>query len=312
MKILITGVCGFIGTNVALRYLTDEKNKIIGIDDLSRKGSERNLTILSMYPNFSFEHEDIRQRMFGKEEVDVIIHLAAQVGVQKSLEDPRFDFEVNALGTLNLLEYARHLPKPPFFIFASTNKVYGDIQVNKPVSENQPLNFHTPYGCSKGVADQYVLDYSRVFGVPGVVFRQSCIYGPYQHGAEEQGWVAWFLIANQTRQQLTIFGDGNQVRDCLYIDDLVALYDKAIKHQDKFNGQAFNIGGGPENTLSLNQLVEKAKITTSIKFADWRKADQKYYVSDITKIGKLGWKPKVSVDRGLKKLKKYVEATWLR
>jgi CDP-paratose 2-epimerase len=174
-----------------------------------------------------------------------------------------------------------------------------------------PLDFHTPYGVSKGAADQYVLDYCRIYGIPSVVFRQSCIYGKHQRGKEEQGWVAWFLIANQTGQPLTIYGDGNQIRDTLYVGDLIDAYELAVKNIDKVKGTAYNIGGGEKNTLSLNELVSKANITVPITYTDWRPADQKYYVSDLTKIKKeLKWKPTTSVAEGLKIMQEYVSQKW--
>ncbi len=308
MKILITGAAGFIGTNAVAHYV-ELGHHVLGIDNLSREGTEKNLKWLSKNYIVDFRKADITTCNFNElPEVDVIIHLAAQVGVQASIDDPVNDFNQNILGTLKVLEYARRHEKKPIVIFASTNKVYGDLQVNKPVSEKTPLDFHTPYGVSKGSAEQYVLDYSRIYGIPGVVFRQSCIYGEHQLGKEEQGWVAWFLIANQTAQPLTIYGDGNQVRDTLHVSDLLEAYDLAIKNISESQGKAYNMGGGESNTLSLNELVKKANITTSISFADWRPADQKYYVSDITKFkDQFNWNPKVGVDEGLERLQ-----TWLR
>lgn len=300
-KILCTGSAGFIGTNLVDRYALD--NHVIGIDNMGRAGNMDNLMYLRRKHIFDFRKADITSFDFSElPDVDIIFHMAAQVGVGGSIADPVNDFNQNILGTLKILEWARQMKKKPIVIFASTNKVYGELKVDKPVSETTPLDFHTPYGVSKGSADQYMLDYWRIYQVPTIVFRQSCIYGPRQLGKEEQGWVAWFLIADRTRQPLTIFGDGNQVRDVLHVNDLMDAYELAI--EKKQFGEAFNTGGGKQNILSLNTLVEKAEITTSISFADWRPADQKYYVSNITKLNKLGWQPKISVDDGIKLLKK--------
>jgi CDP-paratose 2-epimerase len=307
MKILITGCAGFIGTNAVLRF--SKNHEVLGIDNLSRKGSEKNLEFLRKNAYFAFLDMDITKPIISESDFDVIIHLAAQVGVQKSMIDPRFDFEQNVLGTLNVLEMARAQKKKPIVIFASTNKVYGEIKTNLPVSETTPLDFHTPYGVSKGAADQYVLDYSRMFGIKGVVFRQSCIYGEHQLGAEEQGWISWFLIADHEKKPITIYGDGTQRRDVLHVDDLLGLYEIAIKNIDSAEGQAFNIGGGSENTLSLLELIRKTKISTKIKYADWRPADQKCYISNISKVRNyLGWEPKIGVDEGLKRIKEFTYA----
>ena len=309
MICLVTGACGFIGTNI-VDHLAGF-HEITGIDNLSRKGSGDNLAYLSKYyPKVDFHCLDIRYPIPDNfPDVGAIYHMAAQVGVQSSINDPRNDFEVNALGTFNLLEYARRMDKPPIFVFASTNKVYGNLQTSDPVSEQQPLDFHTPYGVSKGAAEQYVLDYSRMFGIKGLVFRQSCIYGDFQLGAEEQGWVAWFLIANRKKQPLTIYGDGTQRRDVLYIKDLMELYDKCLE-TDNY-GKAYNVGGGKGNTLSLLELVDKAKITTKISYSDWRPADQKCYISDIEKVkNDFDWQPKVGVEEGLERLNKYVGGGW--
>lgn len=303
MKILITGSCGFIGTNLIKRYAPH--HQVIGIDNLSRYGSESNLLYLRRNYVFDFRKVDITTfDMNELPEVDVIFHMAAQVGVQRSIQDPIFDFNQNIIGTVKLLEFARKMKKKPVFIFASTNKVYGDIDTDIPVNEETPLNFHTPYGVSKGSADQYVLDYSRMYGVKGVVFRQSCIYGEHQLGSEEQGWVAWFIIANKHMLPITIYGDGNQRRDTLYVKDLIRAYDLAIKNPKTW-GKAFNIGGGVDNTLSLNELVEKAHVNTVIYFSKPRPSDQRYYVSDITKFSQLtSWYPTVGVDKGIEILQK--------
>lgn len=307
MKVLVTGCAGFIGTNL-VKYLVTKypKSVIYGVDDLSRNGSVKNLVELK-HPSFKFFSGNVCQETSfrGFPEVDAIFHLAAQVGVQKSIDDPILDFNSNILGTLNMLEYARAHKVKPYVVFASTNKVYGNLQTSKPVDESTPLNFCTPYGVSKGAAEQYVLEYDRTYGVPGIVFRQSCIYGPHQLGTEEQGWVAWFLIANKKRLPITIFGDGEQVRDALYVNDLVRLYDMAW--QKRLHGQAYNIGGGWKNKLSLHGLIKMANIDVPIKYADWRSGDQKYYVSDVSKIKKdLGWTPTIPLDVGLPELRRWV------
>lgn len=302
MKILITGACGFIGSNLVERL--SKKHEVFGIDNLSRKGSMDNFKATRNL--MTFRNIDITNPLPDLGKFDVIYHMAAQVGVQASIVDPMNDFRQNILGTLNVLEYARK--DKPLVLYASTNKVYGELQVDAPVSESTPLDFHTPYGVSKGAADQYVLDYDRIYGVPGVVLRQSCIYGKNQLGTEEQGWVAWFLIADHTQQDITIYGDGNQRRDVLYVDDLVDLYE--LLGEQKITGY-FNVGGGPDNTLSLNELVKKARIKTTIKHADWRPSDQKYYVSDISKIHQVtGWCPSTGVVEGLQKTRDYVEERW--
>jgi CDP-paratose 2-epimerase len=276
------------------------------MDDLSRKGSDENLVKLKQ-SNFKFIQRSVCQELsfFDLPDVDAIFHLAAQVGVQKSIDDPKLDMRSNILGTFNVLEYARGHDIRPYVVFASTNKVYGNLQTDELVNESTPLNFHTPYGVSKGAAEQYVLEYDRTYGVPGIVFRQSCIYGPHQLGTEEQGWVAWFLIANKKRHPITIFGNGEQVRDALYVDDLVRLYDMAW--QRGLHGQAYNIGGGKGNQLSLHSLIKSMNIDVPIKYTDWRSGDQKHYVSDISKIKKdLGWFPAVPLDAGLSELKRWV------
>jgi len=256
-----------------------------------------------------------------------VAHLAAQVAVTHSVTDPREDFERNAFGTFNVLEAVRKFSPRAFFIFASTNKVYGALSqarvrlaegryalASHPlgVSEEAPLDFHSPYGCSKGCADQYVRDYTRIYGLRTAVFRQSCIYGPWQYGEEDQGWVAWFLIAALTGKAITIYGDGRQVRDILHIDDLLALYDRAWARPGRSAGAVLNTGGGPGSTLSLRELLrwirDRLGISPGISYTDWRPGDQKVYVSDISKARRsLGWAPRVSIDAGLGSL-----ADWLR
>ena len=264
-SILITGGAGFIGTNASLHFSKDGW-KVTVLDNLSRKGAENNLNWLKNKANFTFLQKDIRdieetERIVGNVRPDVLLHLAAQVAVTTSVLNPREDFEINALGTFNVLEAVRKQSQNTFFINASTNKVYGkmdDVFVEERngryeyanlslgVGENRNLDFHSPYGCSKGIADQYTIDYSRIYGLKTVTFRQSCIYGPRQFGIEDQGWVAWFTIASVLGRPLTIYGDGKQIRDVLHVDDLLHAIDAVIGRKDNVNGQAFNIGGGPD------------------------------------------------------------------
>jgi CDP-paratose 2-epimerase len=260
-----------------------------------------------------------------------VFHFAAQVAVTTSLTNAVHDFDVNARGTLNLLEAIRAQDDPPPLVFTSTNKVYGalpDVQMRvagtryepaddgirgKGISEARPLDFHSPYGCSKGTADQYVIDYSRTFGLPAAVFRMSCIYGPYQRGNEDQGWVAHFLIRALKDEAITLYGDGMQVRDILYVDDLVDAFLLTQANMSKVSGQAFNIGGGPENTISLLELIDQIEALhgsrPEIRYGAWRPGDQRYYVSDTSKMrGMTGWSPRVSVDQGERQLYEWLGA----
>lgn len=330
-KILITGGVGFIGTNLAVNYLA-KGHKVTIFDNFSRQGAYDNKSFIQeKFPNTVFIKGDVRDRESLKKAVsgqEVIFHLAGQVAVTTSVENPREDFEINAEGTFNLLEQVRKAGTKPIFIFASTNKVYGGMENVKVmegktrysykdlphgVSERFNLDFHSPYGCSKGAADQYVRDYSRIYDIPTVVFRQSCIYGPRQFGIEDQGWVAWFIIACTQGTSITIYGDGKQVRDVLYVDDLVELFDRAIDKIDVAKGKIYNIGGGPKNTLSvwsefgpILQDLFGRKIEAS--FSSWRAGDQKIYVSDIRKAEKeLGWRPKIEVKEGIEKLFNWVQ-----
>lgn len=312
MKILVTGSAGFIGTNIVKTYA--KEHTVIGIDNLSRKYTWENRDWLDKLP-YHFILGDITTYNFDQlPPVDVIFHMAAQVGVQKSIDDPLYDLDQNIIGTIKVLEYARMMKEKPVVIFASTNKVYGKLKrpnpmehinmIESPIDENTPLDFQTPYGVSKGAADQYILDYSRQYGIKGVVFRQSCIYGYHQKGSEEQGWISWFLRADKEKLPITIYGNGNQRRDVLFVDDLIAAYDKCFEDERTW-GQVFNMGGGPENTLSLHELIQLAKITTEVNYADWRPSDQKIYISDITKFSELTrWKPLIGVSEGLNLMKK--------
>ncbi len=303
--VLITGGAGFIGSNLADR-LASEGHEVIVFDALSRAGVERNLTWLrdrhgSRITSIIGDVRDEDELARAAAEVKGVFHLAAQVAVTTSLVDPREDFDINVRGTVNLLDAVRLRGEPVPVIFASTNKVYGDLAdmpleqhgdryepraliARRGVDESRRLDFHTPYGCSKGSADQYVLDYCRSFGIPSVVFRMSCIYGRRQMGTEDQGWVAHFLIRALEGRRLTIYGDGKQVRDVLDVDDAANAYVAALYDIDRVAGRAFNLGGGPENAISLLQLIEEIRAITGraldLEFEDWRQGDQRWYVSD--------------------------------
>lgn len=333
-SILITGGAGFIGTNYASRLLS-RGNKVTIYDDLSRKGTPRNINWLrESYgaDSFTLIEADVRDaKRLGEavQEMDLIIHLAAQVAVTTSVVDPRTDFEINAQGTFNVLEAARLCERKPVVIYSSTNKVYGDLEdvrvaegensyyfPDDPdgISEDQLMDFHSPYGCSKGTGDQYTRDYYRIYGVPTVVFRQSCIYGPHQFGIEDQGWVAWFVIAAVTGRPITIYGDGKQVRDLLYVDDLLTAYDMAYANIDKAAGQIYNIGGGKENTISIWKefgplLEDELGQEIPVAREDWRPGDQRIFISNISKAYRdFGWKPETSVDEGIRILIDWVRA----
>jgi CDP-paratose 2-epimerase len=324
MNILITGCAGFIGSHLSESFLKD-KIDVIGIDNLSRKGSNLNLTLLNNYSNFKFFKIDIRDnnallKLFkNKGPFDLIIHQAAQVAVTTSIINPREDYETNVLGTFNLLEATRLVSPKSVFQFASTNKVYGKldnvniIELNEKyeyenlksgINENFHIDFHSPYGCSKGSADQYVRDYNRIYGLNTVVFRQSCIYGDRQFGVEDQGWVSWFTIASILKKQITLYGDGKQARDLLWIDDLVNLYKMSYFNSDKVSGKIFNVGGGMNNTLSLNQLLNilksKELLNMPVIKSNWRNGDQKIFISDISSVSEtLNWKPQIDPIKGV-------------
>jgi CDP-paratose 2-epimerase len=333
---LITGGAGFIGTNVAAR-LVESGRRVRIFDNLSRRGVEQNLLWLRDTYGDAVEIAlgDIRDRTSTDRSVrgvSEVYHFASQVAVTSSLDDPLHDFAVNAGGTLNLLESLRALDSPPPLIFTSTNKVYGDLEDVELVpdgsrylpadtdtrtggiSEDRPVNFHSPYGCSKGAADQYVLDYARTFGMPAVVFRMSCIYGPHQFGTEDQGWVAHFLIRAMNGEPITIYGDGLQVRDILYVDDLVRAFLLAHEHMHDLSGHAFNMGGGPTRTTSLVELVDLIRTLEQrplrLDFDAWREADQRYYVSNTRRFEEAtGWTARVSVSEGVRALYQWLKAS---
>lgn len=331
MKVVIVGGAGFIGTNSAEHFLVQGHGVVI-LDNFSRQGSRTNAAWLSQkYPRSVIEHTDIRSdiKVLRKHfrRANLVLHEAAQTAVTTSVSDPRSDFEINALGTLNVLEALRETKEGQVLIYASTNKVYGGLEhlnvierngryefehLRAGVPETETLDFHSPYGCSKGAADQYVRDYSRIFGLRTVVFRQSCVYGPHQFGVEDQGWVAWFSIRALTNQPLTVYGDGKQIRDVLYVADLVQAYEQAYNHIDRTAGQIYNMGGGPANTLSLLELIGvlerwyKAKLNVS--FSDWRPGDQRVFVAAIDKArDEFGWQPRTSVEHGVLKLCEWID-----
>ncbi len=340
-KILITGGAGFIGVNSA-KHFVDRGWDVSLLDNLSRRGTEDNLRWLQAQATVGFHKADIRDdaavaKVMTEVRPDLVLHLAAQVAVTTSVTNPREDFEINALGTFNVLEAVRlHAPEA-FFVFASTNKVYGkmhDVPVIERngryeyehlvtgVPETQQLDFHSPYGCSKGVADQYTIDYSRIYGLKTVALRQSCIYGTRQFGIEDQGWVAWFTIAAVLGKTITIYGDGKQIRDVLHVSDLARAYEAAYEHRDSVSGRALNIGGGPTNTMSLIELLayleEELKIKIPLKWDQWRPGDQPVFVCDLNAAKEqLNWTPNISVRDGVKDLSRWVASNrelfaWLK
>lgn len=337
--VLITGGAGFIGSNLAERILRAGQRVLI-LDNLSRASVGNNIDYLRSRHGDKVDvlladvrdpfamHEAVRRASF-------VFHLASQVAVTKSLVDPFLDFDVNARGTLNLLEALRGMDRPPPLVSASTNKVYGglsdltferrgdryepidELTRDYGISEAQPLDFQSPYGCSKGAADQYVLDYARSFGLEAVVFRMSCIYGPRQRGTEDQGWIAHFITRAIRRDPITLYGDGLQVRDVLFIDDLVDAFLLAQREIRRASGKAFNIGGGAASTLSLLELLdliaelEGRRPSTSL--APWRPGDQRYYVSDCRAFQYLtGWSPRVRLRDGVRALHRWLLATYER
>jgi CDP-paratose 2-epimerase len=339
---LVTGGAGFIGTNLADRLLSDGR-RVVVLDDLSRAGVEENLHWLESRHGSRLRVciGDVRDRTTLRAVLrgaDAVFHLAAQVAVTTSLDDPVADFDVNLRATVQLLEEVRALPRPVPFLFTSTNKVYGelpDVHLARDedrwepsderlrrggIAEDRPLAFCTPYGCSKGGADQYVLDHAKSFGFPAVVFRMSCIYGPHQHGNEDQGWIAHFLLRAAAGEPVTIFGDGAQVRDVLHVSDLVeamvrvsaSMEDGAASASAASEGSVFNVGGGARNTLSLRELLrlieELDGRRPEVRHEPPRTGDQRWYVSDVTRLRHaVGWEPRVGVAHGVAALH-----AWLR
>ena len=330
---LVTGGAGFIGSNYVHR-LIQRNERVTIFDNLSRAGAPRNVAWLEETfgkNGFRLIVGDVRSAADITEaakDADVIVHLAGQVAVTTSVTKPREDFEANALGTFNTLEAARLSGRNPIFIYASTNKVYGGMEDVKLVedatrwryadlehgcAETQPLDFHSPYGCSKGTGDQYVRDYARMYGVRSVVFRQSCIYGSRQFGIEDQGWLAWMVIAAVTGRKITIYGDGKQVRDVLHVNDLLGAYDAAVEKIDVAKGQVYNMGGGTRNILAVwaefGPMLEKL-LGKKIEVArdDWRPGDQRVFYADFRKAQReLGWEPKISLEQGVEMLFKWVQ-----
>jgi CDP-paratose 2-epimerase len=333
LTLLITGGAGFIGCNLAHYYLR-HKRPVVIFDNLSRRGTPHNVAWLREQHGAALEFVQGDVRDFAAvqraaADAEVIFNLASQVAVTTSVADPRSDFEINALGAFNVLEAARLSGRNPALIFTSTNKVYGgmeDVRIEETpegyrfadypfgISEERPLDFHSPYGCSKGSADQYVRDYARIYGLPTVVFRMSCIYGLRQFGNEDQGWVAHFAIAATKGRPITIYGDGKQVRDVLFVDDLVRAFDSALTNIQRVKGEVYNLGGGPENALAIwaefGPMLERLLgRPIAVNHGDWRPGDQRVYVSDIRKAERdLGWRPAISKTEGIRRLVEWVQA----
>lgn len=337
MKYLITGGCGFIGSNLAERVLKQNEELII-FDNLSRNGCFANLNWLKQLGNFIFIDGDIRSdydivRAIKSTKPDVIFHMAGQVAMTCSIDNPRLDFDINARGSLNVLEAVREHSPQTVVIYSSTNKVYGDldniqyqeqeyryISPNFPegFDENFPLNFATPYGCSKGTADQYMLDYAKIFNLKTIVFRHSSVFGERQFSTYDQGWIGWFVqqaletTNNPQKNPFTISGNGKQVRDVLFVSDLVNCYFSAIEHATTCVGKAFNLGGGMANSLSLlelfNFLEQELKIKLRYQQLPWRQSDQKIFVANINRTKKvLNWEPKISKTEGVRKIINWVK-----
>ncbi|MEW5985683.1 MAG: GDP-mannose 4,6-dehydratase [Chloroflexota bacterium] len=333
MNIFITGGAGFIGCNCADTFL-GQGHQVTLYDNLSRVGGPANLAWLHEQHGgrFRFVKGDVRdydalcQAIQGAE---VVLHLAAQVAVTTSMVNPREDFAINALGTFNVLEAVRHHCPQAVVLYASTNKVYGGMEEVRVVEqatryayvdyaagipESYPLDFHSPYGCSKGTGDQYTIDYARIYGLKSLVFRQSCVYGPRQFGVEDQGWVAHFVIAAVQNRLINIYGDGKQVRDLLHVHDLMRAYQLGIERIEQVKGQAFNLGGGPQNTLSIwaefRPLLEPlAGRPIPVRYADWRPGDQRVFIANVSKAATLlGWRPTISPAEGIRELYEWVSA----
>ncbi|MFQ5593797.1 MAG: NAD-dependent epimerase/dehydratase family protein [Anaerolineae bacterium] len=331
-RILITGGAGFVGCNLADHFI-ETGHEVTIFDNFYRKGVRQNVAWLRERHGHGFRvvEGDIRNYdaiRRATAEMEVVYHVAGQTAVTTSVLDPREDFEINAWGSFNVLEAAREAGDNPVVIYTSTNKVYGgmeDVQVegresryeyvDHPfgIGEGQPLDFHSPYGCSKGTADQYVRDYARIYDLPTVVFRMGSIYGPHQFGVEDQAWVAYFVIAAVKGWPITIYGDGKQVRDILYVSDLVRAFELATEHIDVTAGQVYNIGGGPDNTVSI--WDEFAPILGEILgrpvepagYDDWRPGDQLVYISDIRKAQRdFGWRPRAGVEEGIRRITEWV------
>lgn len=332
MKYLITGGCGFVGSNLAEEVLARGEELVI-FDNLFRFGSSKNLEWLRTRGNFRFYPFDIRNQndietVIKNEKPDVVFHLAGQVAMTTSIENPRLDFETNVLGTFNLLDSIRKYSPNSIVFYSSSNKVYGDFK-NLTFVENEkryvceefpngfreetPLDFHSPYGCSKGSADQYLLDYNRIFGIKTVVFRHSSMFGGNQHSTEDQGWIGWFSQqaldqkSGKANSPFTISGNGKQVRDVLYSKDLIQCYFLALENINLTQGKVYNIGGGLNNSFSLLELFDflekELQITLSYKVLPFRQSDQKLFVADISKAtNDFNWIPQISKEDGVRKM----------
>ncbi len=337
MKYLITGGAGFLGSNIANRLLQDDQELII-LDNLFRKGSELNLQWLKSKGDFKYFNQDIRNnntldKLLKDEKPDVVFHLAGQVAMTTSIENPRLDFEINALGSFNILEAARKYSPESIIVYSSTNKVYGDLEWTR-FSETEtryvtpeyprgfpekiPLEFHSPYGTSKGAADQYMLDFYRIFGLRTVVFRHSSMYGGRQYSTFDQGWIGWFCEqalkqkTGELNEPFTISGSGKQVRDLLYADDMIDLYIKTAQNIEQVKGKAFNIGGGVDNSLSILELFsileKELEIELNYNRLPARISDQKVFVADISEISKLiNWNPKIDKYQGIGKILEWIK-----
>ncbi|MHA1277442.1 MAG: GDP-mannose 4,6-dehydratase [Candidatus Helarchaeota archaeon] len=331
--ILITGGLGFIGTNLTNHLLSHTNDEIVVYDNFSRRNVQKNRAWLEKIHRNSSRLKivkgdvcDYKTLQKIVKDVERIYHLAGQVAVTSSMIDPIMDFNTNAQGTLNVLEIARHLETDPSLILTSTNKVYGALEkvslietenrydfsnYKQGISEKAMIDPYNPYGCSKYCADAYCRDYYRTYGVRTIVFRMSCIYGLHQFGTEDQGWIAHFIISSVLNRKITIYGDGKQLRDILYIQDLIDAFELALKHITTTKGEVYNMGGGPKNTISLLELIELLEALLNRKISydcrEWRPGDQKVYYSDITKAKKdFNWIPKISKEDGVKKLFEWI------
>lgn len=337
MKLLITGGCGFLGSNLVVEAMR-RGDQVTIVDNLARAGSRDNLEWLRSQGSFDYHSEDTRNFSFVEGlvrdlQADAIFHLAGQVAMTTSLADPRLDFETNVVGGHNVLESVRRHSRQSVIVYSSTNKVYGDLdwvsydeaplryeakQFPKGFNEQTPLDFRSPYGCSKGATDQYMLDYARMFGLKTIVFRHSSIFGDRQFSTSDQGWIGWFIRQGLDAKQetlsepFTISGDGKQVRDVLFASDLVRCYYLAVEHAERARGNAFNIGGGMENSLSLLELFKflngELGVTLKYQALPWRQSDQKVFVADISKAREsFGWFPQVAKEEGLRRMIRWCE-----
>jgi CDP-paratose 2-epimerase len=325
---LVTGGAGFIGANYVHRLLA-RGERVVVLDNLSRHGANFNVAWLREcfgQDAFTLTVGDLRDAhtvTACAREADVVVHLGGQVAVTASVHDPRADFEANALGTLNALEAGRTSGRDPIFLYASTNKVYGSLSgvelVEEPTrwryksltdgcAESQPLDFASPYGCSKGAGDQYVRDYARIYGLRTVVFRQSCIYGPRQFGIDGQGWLAWMMLTALEGRRMMIYGDGKQTRDVLFVDDLLDAYDAAIERIDAIAGAVYNIGGGTANVLAVwaefgPMLEDLLGRPIATEYGPWRPGDQRVFYADLARARRdLNWAPTVNLEDGIRRL----------